>query len=302
MRFQEQLPQVPRRREQTPHPPPSPPEETLLKLLEEKQQKAIDPRDFRDLYRDTAEDIARVERLEAENARRETTTEAKATRRRSRLFELIVSTQIEESDWFGPTARVITPSRYDDIENHIDSVVEFEEQAGRSHLALAFDVTKSDQHVREKFADIRGSIESGKLSRMKYFKSHGYRGELSRVPRIVAGADQKTVSDVVQLLLEFKTNRSPQNFPRLRERLGDHSLQYQLLFEAKIQLETFLKYAEKLRQTKCADAYRRVLTIIDGLIGEKTRGKDVHTIVGSINRDEVFRMIAKEVENFDARK
>ncbi len=279
----------------------SPQEKELFSLLVERSQvKPIDPEDFTDLYKDVASDMAYVEKVDQSIEARELSPQERGHTRRGRLFEVIVDTQIVENAWLGPDAQVIKPSRFDDIVNKVDTIVEFEQDQGRSHLALAFDVTKGQEKIREKFNDVRRSIDEDKLTRVKYFKSRGLRGELSGFPRVIVGADQPTIANLINLVLEAKKNKDPKEVPRLQRRLENDPVQFQFLFEVKIQLEAFRKYAEKKGKRKAAARYKEVLAIIDAIINEKTKEKNKLQILSEIRRDEVFQMIIKEAESFSA--
>ena len=53
--------------------------------------------------------------------------------------------KLKVNNWLGPEATAIKSSRYDDIKNGVDNIVEFhkEEDFSSSHLALAIDETFS---------------------------------------------------------------------------------------------------------------------------------------------------------------
>jgi hypothetical protein len=174
-------------------------EEALYEVLvPETKKNAIRIEEFADLYGETAvkEDTRYVKNLE-------TRFEKGPSAKFGELFEAIIDSQIEDADLMGPHASVIIPSRFDDVANGVDSIVEFEEEGATSHLALAVDVTKSSEGLKKKFERIRSSIEEGELSRVKYFKSENFRGELRNVPRVVIGADHPTVENISNLLLRF---------------------------------------------------------------------------------------------------
>ncbi len=242
--------------------------------------------------------------------------EAKFWRQRGALLEAIVNDQIDSSDWFGESAIVIVPSRFDDVVNGVDSIVEFEEGIDHSYLALAIDVTKSGEHLTKKFDKIRTSIEKGELSRVKYFESRGVQKELLPIPRVVVGADQKTMEEVATLLLAFKTHqRHPalksessagqeaaeekkKDFRRIREELAEHKLQFQLLFQIKIQLEAFWRYAKKTGKEKPAETHERLLETVNGIIEVKADTQNFSEIESAINEDGVHRMIIEKARGF----
>ena len=277
----------------------SPQEQELYELIVEHSPfTPINPREFSNLYKDVEKDVTEAERIDREIKARERTPEDKAKRMRGQLFEALVNTQIEESDWLGENAHVVVPSHIDDLINKIDSIVEFDQNPGRSHLALAFDITKSKRDVEEKFDDVRTSIDEDTLSTVKYFKSTGIEGRLTDVPRVIVGADQKTVAEAIDLLLRFKKHPSAQDMPGIRRRMENNPLQFQFLFEVKIQLEAFQKYARRYGKTKSADRYAEILAIIDAIIETKTKGKNKLRILSEIRNDEIFQMVVRETKSF----
>jgi hypothetical protein len=216
-------------------------EEALYKVLvPENEKRAIQLDEFADLYDPEIikRDKAYVQNLEGKfNA--DGTPES--SKKFGKLFEAIINNQIENSDLMGPRADVIVPSRFDDIANGVDSIVRFKEEKGAtSHLALAIDVTRSRAEIENKFSRIRSSIEDGKLSRIKYFKSKNFRGELKPVARVVIGADHAVTEDISDLILSFMRMKKtiaehrraqnttdtakelPQKLSEVRKKLANH--------------------------------------------------------------------------------
>ncbi|MBI4094345.1 MAG: hypothetical protein HY436_00900 [Candidatus Liptonbacteria bacterium] len=197
-----------RERMQPPEAPYEPPrleeaEEKLFHLIvPELRAHAIQPESFHD-YREetTRRDMAHVEKLERtfkdESA---SDPEYAIGVKRGELFEAIIATQIEESNWMGETAEITVPARYDDIVNGVDLIVGFTEEETHSHLGLAVDATESVRGVDRKFLKIKESIENGTLSLIKYFDSEYFHGTLRQVPRVVIGADRSTTKEVTDLL------------------------------------------------------------------------------------------------------
>lgn len=122
-------------------------------------------------------------------------------RKLATVFEAIVHEHAELSEWFGPDAETIKPSRYDDIKNGIDTVAELKETGNSvARIAMGIDVTFS--HDAElKFERIKKEIESGKLAEVKYFysESSDIKEKLSNLPRVVIGADEKTIREVANM-------------------------------------------------------------------------------------------------------
>lgn len=290
-------------------------------LVPENKKRAIKPEDFSDLYgKETIEkDLAVVKKIEEGfGAKNADDPEARLWIERGWLFEAIVNDQIDRSAWFGEGAEVIVPSRYDDLINGVDSIVEFEEtqDANPSHLALAVDITKSGVQLQRKFGDIKRSIEDGKLSEIKYFASERVRGELRQVPRVVVGADQRTMEEVADLLLRFKIRQqhpalrkesglseqeiaAAQNeFRTVRDALKDHPLQFQLLSEMQRELEGFRNYASSIGKHKVARIYERALQTVNRILEGRIRGKNFSAIDQTMRSDGVYDMIMEQAEKF----
>src|SRR5271157_3619155 len=103
-------------------------------LLPKYEARAIDPAGFTELYgKETiSNDQAKVERIEKRiQADDALSYESRSWYERGKLFEIIVANGVDEADWLGPNATMIIPARYDDLENDIDGIVEFEEDLGK---------------------------------------------------------------------------------------------------------------------------------------------------------------------------
>jgi len=240
---------------------------------------AINLEDFIPLYgkENVANDQKYVDQIEAsireQGEGRENTALKAAT-----VFEAIIHQHGEQSNWFGSNASTIKASRYDDLKNGVDTIVEFqEEKKPASQLALAIDVTFSSD-LKRKFDRIKKEIEQGDLTRIKYFHSEntGFRGEMTKVPRIVVGADIAVVKGLAGLWLEGQNSV-----------LARHPIQFQILEEARLQCEGFANYARKIGQHDIAAKYEIDLRIIEDIIKEKSK-----TLRDFGDRDRVFASIS----------
>lgn len=291
-------------------------EEALYEILvPENEGRAIKIESFADLY---GEDVVTKDRKHLEDL------EAKFTYDRGskfgKLFEATVNFEIDDADLMGGNASTIVPSRFDDVVNGIDTIIEFEDEQSASHLALAIDVTKSSKELGKKFDRIRDSIKKGSLSRAKYFQSKSrhlknFRGELSGVPRVVVGADHKTVEGISNLIIRFlrmqsaiKENRASKNespiaqslpaeFAKVRHELSTHPMQRMMLLEIRKQLSRFSSYARDNGQVKVAESHEKLLTVIDSVIHEK-EGMGQVMDERDLSKDEVYTMIMEKVESF----
>jgi hypothetical protein len=264
------------------------------KILDE----SIDPEGFRDIYGENVDkDMEYVKKMEemfskqAMSAEREDGGMGKEADRFSKLakiFEAIVFQHAELSNWFGEYATTIAASRYDDIKNGIDTIVEFEENQNAYQLALAIDVTTSSGS-RSKFDRIQKEIDEGHLAEIKYFVSENMsiHGHKANVPRVVIGADRKTIYNVINAWIE-KDNRA----------LAAHPIQIKILSEIQIQLASFKQYCENTGKTDLAGIYEKGLTIVEKIILEKNIAE---ADMVDLDFDEVYRAIKAQAENVASR-
>ncbi len=224
------------------------------------EKYSINIETFKDLYGEQTitTDQAELERLEQKFKEQETphSREAKVL---ADIMEAIIFEQGEKSDWFGPTATTIKTSRYDDVKNGIDAIVEFEEKKKTtSHVGLAIDATYTDE-IDKKVLAIKRKIDSGGLGVIKYFESEqsAFRGELSKIPITIITANARTVQELADLWV---------NNPKA---LADHWIQFQILGELIGECEIFSDYAKKVSQTEIADRYEHIKQIGQQILIEK---------------------------------
>ncbi|MDI6820849.1 MAG: hypothetical protein QMD65_01580 [Patescibacteria group bacterium] len=250
------------------------------------KKDAIKISNFSDLYGQNiiSEDAAYVKKME-ELFVKNNLPEQERIKKLAVIFEALIHYNVELNDWFGPNAFTIKTSRYDDIKNGIDDIVEFEEsETTVSHLALAIDVTFSPEEKQKTFERIKKEIESGELAKVKYFQSDhiNIRGELIKIPRVVIGADTKTIKRLGIAWLE-KDNKT----------LGNDPIQLQILEEILIQLEVFRAYAERVKKLEIAEIYEKTHAMIQKIHNEKRSSID-----DSGMRDHVFDAIKTSLDYF----
>ncbi len=272
-------------------------------LLPDIEEHRIQLEEFEGLYdprmieRDKKE-VLRLEDLFEKDAK--ANPEAEVWSKRGKLFEAMVNNQIEESNWLGESAEVIIPSKYDDYINKIDSILEFDAEGTLSHLALAIDVTKSLDEIQKKLSQIKKSIDSGELSTIKYFRSQTERGEKTAIPRVVVGADQKTMNELAELLLRFRLSRgkNSEEFKKTRAILEKHPVQLQILLEIRHQLSAFKKYAEETNHSELIPAFDRILDAINPIFTDIRSEEDYLERIGRVKEDAVFNLIIEEAKAF----
>src|SRR5690606_659085 len=123
---------------------------------------------FSDLY---SEEIIKRDKKATEEALRnfneKNSEEDKQAKILADIFEAIIFDQGEMSEWFGKNVTTVKTSKYDDIVNGIDAILEFEEKQRRSHLALGIDATYQT-FADQKIDRIRNRIERGEMGKVKY--------------------------------------------------------------------------------------------------------------------------------------
>lgn len=218
---------------------------------------------FADIYgKDQVERDENIVKKQEEEFERSETPEQRELKKIADIFEAIVIEHGEMSEWFGGNASLIKTSKYDDYNNGIDAVIEYQydEPKSSSFLGMAVDVTfRSDSTT--KLDRIKRHIDGGRLGELKYFQSANqeFHGKLSKLPELVVGVDRKTILELAEL---WKGNRN--------QALGGHRVQIMLLIQMKDQLETFAMYAESLGKTEIAQVYRERLALISGILATKT--------------------------------
>ncbi len=230
--------------------------ERLMDKARIKEVDFVDPYG-EDTVRRDLETVKRHEKdFEHENS--DYTREQKAV---ADIFEALVLENGELSDWFGPNAITHKTSKYDDYENGVDAVIEFQGEisGAASFLGLAADVSFSADTTK-KFGRLKAGILKGRLPQVKYFNSSNgnFHGRLSNIPEVIIGASKQTVLELAELW-QFKRNRE----------LAAHRIQIMILNQMEEQMETFARFAELNGQDEIARLYRDRLQIVEDILENK---------------------------------
>lgn len=267
--------------------------EKALERVKEVYEKndVIDEKDFKNLYSEERieADLEYVDKTEKEFEEK-SSPEQKEAKKLASIFEAIVYDQGERSNWLGENATTIKSSRYDDIKNGVDIIVEFpdREKVTASHLALAVDVTFSDD-LKEKMDRIKNEIRQGKLATVKYFKSDflNLGGEKTNVPKVIVGADTNTLKEVMELWVAKKENS-----------LAIHPVQFIILEEILDQLDNYREYAKKFNKQEIVKTYDKLIQIVENVYWRKEPLRE--EVLGSddskIKNDKVYSAINKYLE------
>lgn len=262
--------------------------EKLISEYSLKEEDFIDSHGAENVAKDTAY-VENMERKFEQNL----SEEQKYCKMLADIFEAMIYDQID-NDWFGHDAVGIKTTRYDDIKNGVDQIVEFQEgEDSASHLALAIDATTSED-LDKKIERIKKEIEKGDMAHIKYFLSEymrehkGFgRGEMVNIPRVVIGADRNIIKELSELWLENKNKD-----------LAKHPIQFQILKEIIIQCGVFKNYAAKIQdgkdRTKIVNMYNKTQEIVKEIYDEKikTIGDE------SFRHDDVFEAIKVYMKYF----
>ncbi|HDQ16756.1 MAG TPA: hypothetical protein ENN31_01375, partial [Candidatus Vogelbacteria bacterium] len=91
-----------------------------------KREDFEDEEQYNDYLKEVAKDLEYTKRIEKLIKEKEKdNSDAQASNRLSKIMEAIIVSQAELANWFGDQAMAIVPSRYDDIKNKIDGIIEF---------------------------------------------------------------------------------------------------------------------------------------------------------------------------------
>ncbi len=248
------------------------------------RREAIDIEDFVHPYgaEVLSRDVARVRKLEQEYERGLTVEKIYAD-----IAEMIFYEHIEQSNWFGENVSTIKTSRYDDLLNGVDIIVEFHEKDQQAlHMGLAVDITFGTNTAQKKIGEIKEKIQAGKLSEVKYFQSdHSpHKGLYQDLPRVVVGVDRAHILELSRMWID----------ERRKKEFSVHPVQKLILNEIFYQLTSFVNFAKACRQDKVARVYSQQLNIIQRIRSEKEG-----IALGSYQEDDgVYSSIQKQLELF----
>jgi hypothetical protein len=241
----------------------------------------------------------------------------KVARKLSLILEAMFYQFTELGNWLGQEGSTILPSEYDDIMNGVDAIFKLKEGDGEGdqYLGVAIDVTFGSMNpeinqtiINKKIDRVRDSIESGKLTRVKYFKAekddeYDYTS-LENIPRVVIGCDRRAVEELVGVwkkLNEARKRPDNEENSKLRRNLfgliQNHPIQFQILLEMKMQLEYFAQYAAEHGKKDLAKEFEKRLAPIDHLLSA-TRLKEEGKVMpdkSAFTRDKVYEEISNAV-------
>ena len=203
------------------------------------------------------------------------------------ILEAILFEHIEQSNWLGDGVRTIKTSRYDDLKNGVDLIVEFAETMDQFlHMGLAVDVTFGETKLKVKIQEVKNAILKGSLTKIKYFESERspYKGLYGELPMVVIGVDRPHLVDLARIWIDDDQ----------KGKFAAHPVQKLILHQISQQLMTFSRFAEEHGRSKIAAMYRRQLAVIQRHLAQK---KDINAVAYE-ESDGVGRGIRNQLELF----
>ena len=201
-------------------------------------------------------------------------------RKLSSALEAIITEQIELNEWFGEGTNTLQTTNFDDIENGIDCIVEFNSEEGRKNLGLAFDTTYAYKTiVKRKVARIAREIKKGELGKIKYFKTTdgSIAGRMKNIPKVILSVERKNAIMLAEAWVEGK-----------QEELQVHPVQLMLLQQIEFQLEGQLNLAQLYDASDIIRSLETQLTLIRRILKEKTQELTIDGIPPRLPKDQNF--------------
>ena len=224
----------------------------------------------------------------------------------SEVVEMIIVDWGDELKWFGPNAKLIRTSRYDDIANGVDGVAEFETEEGTQRIALAVDasISLNPSIIKRKMdKNIEKILDEKKRSKIKYFKSEidDHKGELNFVVPVVVGIDANNSKNIINVLSEIAKKQSGEDNmsdEELYDKIQDAQKEpCQIIFLKEIK-EQLVYYLELLKEKKSekSDHYKeeikKLLDVVSDIIDSKNNIQE-----GDLSRDGVYLAIKDCINN-----
>jgi hypothetical protein len=229
-----------------------------LELAYEKAQvmlsaKAVDMRAFKNIYskEEIERDEAQVADLEKKFAATGTTERERRDKKFATVVEAFFFDMASRNGWLGADAEVLPSSKYDDYVNGVDCFAGYKRGGMAAFLAMAIDATWSS-HPDSKFNRIREGLIRGKLGKMKYPQADGKPQRGREVPRVVVGASEQTLREVIKLWTEGND-----------EALKNHPIQVLFLQEIVDQLEAFKTFSERKSNGNREGAHAKNVAVFD---------------------------------------
>lgn len=244
----------------------------------------IQEKDFKPVYGSEAvdRDIALANRYQKIFAAENSEQSANA-HKIAEVFESIVLTQSEMSNWLG-NAHTLKTARFDDYVNKVDMLAEWKHPEQGSHLlALAVDVTFASKTVEKKISAIKAEIDKGELGSVRYFRDvdGNFMGTRRNVPRVVIGVSEPMVTELAHLWVNDE-----------KKALGAHPVQKLLVNEIDFQLQHMRAYAMRIGNIGAVNAFDQSIATIRKI----KENQKSFVLSEEMTNDPVWRSIAEQAK------
>lgn len=162
--------------------------------------------------------------------------------------------------WFGQNTRILPTARFDDINNHVDFLLQL--PGGSYEKAwLGIDATSSYKKA-EKFQDIRNDIDGNHLAWVKYapWKLERTVERSDLTPLVVTGVSKAMLDELMELYISKKSQD--------RQRLIKHPVRHIYIEEALTQLKAFHAYAARKGKEMAANAIASRIPTVERIQSE----------------------------------
>jgi hypothetical protein len=248
---------------------PSPEDVEFAQLLEVAYEKAeafmnteaIDMRAFKGIYNEAEirEDEMKVANYKRMFAAADTTEQQRRDKMLATVVEALLFDQGSRNSWMGSEAKVSRACELDDFAHGVDGFAEYQRKGMAAFLAMAIDATWSSNSF-SKFTKIQDGLSRGKLSKLKYPVSGGKPQRGREVPRVVVGASEKTLREIIKLWVNGDD-----------EALKNHPIQILFMQEIVDQLKSFQEFSKDKGHAKNVQVFKEYLEILEPILEEKRR-------------------------------
>lgn len=222
---------------------------------------------------------------------------------RGALSEQAILYGMQTGEWLGDGSKVRIASEYDDFINGVDCIVELD---STKQLAIGIDTTISEKKIVEKLQGIRDQILRGRLTEVRYFKNENFTGTLHNVPLTVVGVNFDANSSLASLVYDIETTdpsylpEKPDKKDKAQREIKNHTIQFTMLFEIRMQLETFLSFAIKIGAngeiiTKLENDLEKIKEVIKAKAPKDKMERE--RLIDEIKKDGVFIRIKRALKD-----
>jgi hypothetical protein len=239
--------------------------------------KAVDMKAFKGIYGEEKIriDEAKVADYERKFAAADSTEQKRRDKKLATVMEAMFFDEASKG-WLGEGAQVLPASKFDDYVNGVDCITEYKRGSTAAYLAMAIDATWSSNPY-SKFDRIGENLSRGKLGKIEYLKADGRPQRGREVPRVVIGASEKTLREVIKLWMNGD-----------EAALKDHPIQILFLKEIVKELEECRTFSQKRKQERNVTVFDEYLAILKPILEEK---KQTIPTTGTFENDTVWNGI-----------